>query len=185
LTASTWILVSWAFAGIHQGWIWFFWRMELHRGRIRLWFGERGFLLFRVGFVLFASVRLLAIIPVALATPQTVSLARWLSLGLIVLSTPPILWGLFSVVAYFGLTRAFGADHFDPVFRGGKLEQRGIFKYVSNSMYTVVLLALYHPGLLLHSRPSLILAAAHHVFVWTHYFCTEKPDMQEIYGDRP
>lgn len=53
--ASTWLILSWVFAGLHQGWVWFFWRMELHRGRIRAWFGERGFLLLRVGFVLFAS----------------------------------------------------------------------------------------------------------------------------------
>lgn len=24
--------------------------------------------------------------------------------------------------------------------------------------------------------------AAHFAFVWVHYFCTEKPDMKEIYG---
>jgi hypothetical protein len=100
------LILSWVFAGLHQGWVWFFWRMELHRGRIRAWFGERGFLLLRVGFVLFASSR------------------------------------------------------------------------------TVVLLVLYHPGLLLHSRLGLIAAAANHVLVWTHYFCTERPDMREIYGPR-
>jgi hypothetical protein len=61
---------------------------------------------------------------------------------------------------------------------------RGIFRYVPNSMYTVVLLAIYYPGLALQSWPALFVAATHHAFVWCHYFCTEKPDMKEIYPPR-
>jgi len=179
---TKWLLVSWIFAALHQGWIWFFWRQELYRGQITSWFGPRGFLIFRIGFVVFATARLVSLIPISLATSGTLFMPRWLPLGLIVITTPPILWGLFSVVAYFGVTRAFGADHFDEIYRGGTLEIRGIFKYVPNSMYTVVLLALYHPGLLMSSRLGLIAALAHHLFVWTHFFCTERPDMREIYG---
>ena len=33
-------------------------------------------------------------------------------------------------------------------------------------------LELYH---------GIISALAHHILVWTHYFCTEKPDLKEIY----
>lgn len=86
------------------------------------------------------------------------------------------------VFAYFGITRPFGADHFDPAYRRAPLETRGIFKYVPNSMCVVVLLVLYHPGLLWHSSLGLVAAASHHAFVWCHYFCTERPDMREIYG---
>ena len=148
------------------------------------WFGPAGFTIFRIGFVAFASCRLLLLIPISMATAETASVPRTLSVGLIVVTTPFILWGLYSVFAYFGANRAFGADHFDPAYRQGILEKRGIFKYIPNSMYTVVLLALYHPGLLWHSWPGLIAAGAHHALVWTHYFCTEKPDMKEIYGAR-
>jgi hypothetical protein len=183
-SASTWMLFSWIMAALHQGWVWFFWRLELHLGRISAWFGAAGFLLFRIGFVLFASTRFLALIPISHATADALALPTWLCWGLIVVTTPPILWGLYSVFAYFGLTRAFGADHFDPAYRGASLETRGIFRYVPNAMYTVVLLAIYHPGLLFQSRLGLIAAAAHHAFVWTHYFCTEKPDMKSIYGSR-
>jgi len=182
--AGNWILVSWIFAALHQGWVWFFWRLELYRGRISRWFGSSGFLIFKLGFVLFASIRLLSLVPISLGSAGTLPMPRWLSLGLIVLTAPAIGWGLFSVVAFFGITRAFGADHFDPKYRGGRLERRGIFRYVPNAMYTVVLLALYHPGLLVHSGPGLVTALAHHLFVWTHYFCTERPDMKEIYGVR-
>ena len=182
LSAREMILLSWIFAALHQGWVAFFWRTELYLGKISAWFGPAGFKIFRIGFVVFALCRLLLLIPISLATADTAAIPRALSVGLIVVTTPFILWGFYSVFAYFGATRAFGADHFDPAYRQADLEQRGIFKYIPNSMYTVVLLVLYHPGLLWHSWPGLIAAAAHHALVWTHYFCTEKPDMEEIYG---
>ena len=181
LDANTWLIISWAFAALHQGWIAVFWRLELLGQRVTKKLGRSGFVIFRIGFVLFASVRLLAIIPISFATPDTIAIPPWLSSGLIVVTTPLILWGLYSVAAYFGFTRAFGADHFDPAYRTLGVERRGIFKYVSNSMYTVVLLALYHPGLLVHSYMGLVVAAGHHALVWTHYFCTERPDMAAIY----
>ncbi|MDH3230129.1 MAG: hypothetical protein OEN55_10080 [Alphaproteobacteria bacterium] len=185
LSAREMILLSWTFAALHQGWIVFFWRTELYYGKISAWFGPAGFAIFRIGFVAFASCRLLLLIPISMATAETASIPRVVSVALIAVTTPFILWGLYSVFVYFGATRAFGADHFDPAYRKGSLEQRGIFKYIANSMYTVVLLLLYHPGLLWHSWPGLITAAAHHALVWTHYFCTEKPDMKAIYGARP
>lgn len=182
LTAGEMIGLSWIFAALHQGWIVFFWRLELYFGKIRTLFGPAGFTIFRIGFVTFAGMRLLLLIPISLATADTASLPRALSLGLIVATTPLILWALYSVHTYFSVNRAFGADHFDPAYRGGTLERRGIFKYIPNAMYTVILLVLYHPGLLWDSGPGLIAAAGHHALVWTHYFCTEKPDMREIYG---
>lgn len=184
LSAREMILLSWLFAGLHQGWIAFFWRMEYYLGKIRAWFGQAGFTIYRIGFVTFASVRLLLLIPISMATAGTASLPGELAVALIVASTPFILWAGYSVHAYFGVNRAFGADHFDPAYRGGRLETRGVFKYIPNAMYTVVLLVIYHPGLLWDSGPGLVAAAAHHALVWTHYFCTEKPDMQEIYGPK-
>ena len=181
LSAVMWLLLSWILAALHQGWVWFFWRFELYGGKITERFGPKGFLLYRIGFVLLALTRLLAIILVALAAPGTLDVPRWLSIGFIGITTPFIIWGIYSVAVYFGVTRAFGADHFDERYRGGALEKRGIFKYVPNTMYTVILLALYHPALLAGSRLGLIAALANHLFVWTHYLCTERPDMKEIY----
>jgi hypothetical protein len=178
----TWVVFSWVLAALHQGWIWFFWRMELYKKAISGRFGDRGFAMFRVGFGMLILTRLFTVIPISMATPDSLSMPHWLSLGFIVITTPFIIWGMYCVVAYFGMTRAFGADHFFESYRGGTLERRGIFKYIPNSMYTVVLLALYHPGFLLNSRLGLITALAHHLFVWTHYFCTERPDMKEIYS---
>jgi hypothetical protein len=114
MSAREMILLSWIFAALHQGWIVFFWRTELYFGKISAWFGPAGFTIFRIGFVAFASCRLLLLIPISIATAQTASIPRFLSVALIVITTPFILWGLYSVFVYFGATRAFGADHFDP-----------------------------------------------------------------------
>lgn len=129
-----------------------------------------------------ASLRMLTLIPIALATPDTLPVPYAVSIALIIVTTPFILWACYSTIAYFGLSRLCGADHFDPEYRGGSLEKRGIFKYIPNSMYAVAMLMIYHPGLICHSTLGLIAPATQHAFLWTHYFCTEKPDMREIYG---
>ena len=184
LSAFEWILLSWILAGLFQAWIMLFWRLELYYGTISKRLGKAGFLVFRVGFIALGSLRFLTLIPIARLTAAPESIPDYVTIPLIVATTPFILWGLYSVFFYFGANRAFGADHFDPAYRNAPLETRGIFKYIPNSMYTVILIGLYHPGLFFHSPLGLIAAAAHHALVWTHYFCTEKPDMQYIYGSR-
>lgn len=182
LSAFEWIAVSWILAGLFQSWIMLFWRLELYHGAISRRLGKAGFTVFRAGFITLGSLRFLTLIPIAALSAAPGSMPGYLTVPLIVVTTPFILWGLYSVFFYFGANRAFGADHFDPAYRNGTLETRGIFKYIPNSMYTVVLLALYHPGLFFHSPLGLFAAAAHHALVWTHYYCTEKPDMRFIYG---
>ena len=58
----------------------------------------------------------------------------------------------------------------------------GIFKYLRNGMYTVGLLLLWIPGLILCSKGAIIAALFHHIYVWVHYYTVEKPDMDVIYG---
>lgn len=182
LTTFELIAISWILAGIHQFWIAFFWRTEFYLGLISRWMGDKGFLIYRIGFVVFALSRLLLVIPISISSAHTLFISPWISMSFILIPTPFILWGIYSVVFYFGLTRAFGADHFDPSYRNKTLEIRGIFKYIPNSMYTIILLVLYQPGLFFNSKLGIIAAFIHHAFVWTHYFCTEKPDIKEIYG---
>jgi hypothetical protein len=182
LSACWWLAISWIFAGAHQFYIVFNWRLELHHKKISAWFGKAAFPIYRTVFYILGSTRMLLLIPVSIATYGTLPIPYEVSIALIIVTTPFILWACYSTVFYFGLNRLVGADHFDPKYRGGTLEKRGIFKYIPNSMYTVALLMIYHPGLICHSTLGLIGAAVQHAFVWTHYFCTEKPDMQVIYG---
>jgi hypothetical protein len=184
LSACGWLAISWILAGVHQFYIVFCWRMEFHHQKIGAWLGKAAFPVYRAGFYIIATARLLPLIPISLATTYTLPVPYAVSIVLIIVTTPFILWACYSTIAYFGLSRLCGADHFDPEYRGGALEKRGIFKYIPNSMYAVAMLMIYHPGLFWHSTLGLIAAAAQHAFLWTHYFCTEKPDMKEIYGTK-
>ena len=49
-------------------------------------------------------------------------------------------------------------------------------------MYTFGLLVVWLPGLLAASKTALLSAAFSHVYIWVHYYCTERPDMRRIYG---
>jgi len=48
----------------------------------------------------------------------------------------PAIYLLYSVIRYFGFTRALGADHFDEKYRMLPLVRRGIFRFTDNGMYT-------------------------------------------------
>lgn len=176
------IALSWLFVGLMQLWIAAGWRLELHFGALHAWFGRSAFGVFRAGFVLFAVPRLALLVPIAASSPGTLAMPLPLRVALVVVTTPFILWGVYSFVRYFGVDRIFGADHFDPAYRSASLETRGIFAYVGNAGYAVVLTLIYHPALFFDSWLGLLTAAAHHALVWISYFCTEKPDMREIYG---
>jgi len=183
LTAGKWLVLSWICAFMHQFWVALFWRTELYGGHITKKFGKKGFTIYRAGFVALGFVRLFSIIPISYLTRGSLHINPQLSYGIIIFTTPLILWALYSVIFYFGINRAFGADHFSKRYREETLELRGTYRFIPNSMYSVVLLLLYHPALLYLSTEGLAAALIHHIFVWVHYFCTEKPDMDEIYGE--
>ena len=88
----------------------------------------------------------------------------------------------YSVTRYFTYRRAVGIDHFDPSYRNEPLVRHGIFRFTPNAMYTFGLLILWVPGLLAASAAALLAALFSHVYIWVHYFCTERPDMHHIYA---
>ena len=183
-SSGEWVALAWIFAGIFQAWVAFFWRMELYGRWITNKFGNPGFLLHQVGYGVLGLIRFALLIPICISTKNTLPVSPLVSITIIVVTTPPILWALYSAAVHFGFTRAAGADHFIPHYREGGFEKKGLYKYVPNVMYTIALFGLYHAGLFWFSTLGLVVAASHHVFVWVHYFCTERPDIREIYGDR-
>lgn len=183
-TSTEWVALSWIFAGIFQAWVAFFWRMELYGRWVTNKLGKAGFILHQAGYGALGLVRFALLIPICLSTKNTLPISPILLIAIIVVTTPPILWALYSATVHFGFKRAAGADHFFiRHYRESGFEKKGLYKYVPNVMYTVALFGLYHAGLFWFSALGLIVAASHHAFVWTHYFCTEKPDIREIYGD--
>ena len=53
------------------------------------------------------------------------------------------IYAMYSVMRYFGMARAAGADHFDPKYRDMPLVRDGIFRYTSNGMYVYAFLLFW------------------------------------------
>jgi hypothetical protein len=86
------------------------------------------------------------------------------------------------VKRYFGLTRAFGIDHFDAFYRSLPFVRKGIFRFTRNGMYVYGFLILWVPALWFASLAALSVALFNHLYIWVHYFATELPDIRRIYG---
>lgn len=166
----------------HQVYVWWVWRFELFRQSFTLRLGLRAFDIYAGLFSLFFAGRLVTVILLAVSNRSTLSVSpelAWLAAAVIV---PWVVYLCYSVGKYFTVRRAYGFDHFDPGFREPMVRQ-GIFRYSGNAMYIFGLMILYIPGLLLLSEAALIVALFNHLYIWVHYFCTERPDMDVIYGD--
>ena len=60
--------------------------------------------------------------------------------------------------------------------------KEGIFRYTSNGMYVFGFLLLWVPALWYASAAGICAALFNHLYIWVHYYTTEKPDMRRIYG---
>ena len=179
---KTWFLLAVAVPVVHQFYVWLCWRTELHYSLITKLFGRAGFALFSVGFLVLLVSRLILITFLAISNRNSIGANVIVLWGLSILFWLISLYVFYCILRYFTLRRAMGADHFDASYRSAGLVREGIFKYTSNAMYTVGLLFLWIPGLLFSSKAALAVALFSHVYVWVHYYCTEKPDMKRIYG---
>ncbi|MCP4380661.1 MAG: hypothetical protein GY798_04445, partial [Hyphomicrobiales bacterium] len=94
----------------------------------------------------------------------------------------PALYLFYSVKRYFSFTRALGADHFDASVRDLPFVRQGIFRFTSNGMYVFGFLLLWVPGFWWASSAALTAALFNHIYIWVHYYATERPDMKRIYG---
>lgn len=156
--------------------------MELAHNTLSSTFGSNGFTLFKVGFAILILIRPLSITLLAVSNANTLDAAPFLAYLLTVILLIPSIYLFYSVKKYFGINRAFGEDHFKPdKYKNDGIIKKGIFKYTNNGMYVYGFLILYVPGLLLLSEAALALALFNHLYIWVHYYFTEKPDMEFIY----
>jgi protein-S-isoprenylcysteine O-methyltransferase Ste14 len=79
------------------------------------------------------------------------------------------------------MVRASGADHFDPKYRELPLVKEGIFRFTDNGMYIYAFLLFWAIATGFNSAAALIVAAFSHVYIWVHFYATEKPDMGFLY----
>ncbi len=180
-SAEIWFWVAVTTAILHQGYVWIAWRLELHAGAVTRAFPHMSFRLFKALFAVLGLSRLI-VLPLAVANRGTLELPGVVQWGVSAVFLALSGYLFYSVLRYFGIDRAAGADHFDPEARTWPLVNDGIFRYSSNGMYVFGFLLLWVPGFVLESSGALVVAAFHHAYIWVHYHCTEKPDMEVIYG---
>ena len=124
-----------------------------------------------------ASLILLAIADHdSFALPNVARVAIGAGLGL------PAFYTLYSVVRYFGMARAAGIDHFDERYRNELLVRQGAFRYSCNAMYSFGCLAVCVIAVGGASWAAVVVAMFSHAYIWIHYCCTERPDMELVYA---
>ncbi len=185
INTESWLWLSIAVPVIHQTYVLLVWRIELHTRTFSTLLGtDKAFKLYAAGFSLLFVSRLIAIIFLSLSNKGSLEVDPVITYLIAALITPFVLYLFYSVKKYFTIERAYGIDHFDEEY-SEPYEKKGIFKYTDNGMYVFGLMILYFPGLLMLSEAALLAALFNHVYIWVHYYFTERPDMIEIYGKAP
>lgn len=185
ISTGAWLAVALVAPILHQLYVWFVWRAELHHSLISRWFGkEKGFRYYAVGFYLLFLARPLSIILVALSNKGSLDLNPLIAFTLAAVLFMPWLYLQYSVHKYFGMDRALGLDHFDPSYHNLPFVREGMFRYTDNAIYTFAFLILWILGLVFLSRAALLAALFNHLYIWVHYYCTELPDIYAIYGKK-
>ncbi|MFA3916777.1 methyltransferase [Ruegeria hyattellae] len=172
-----WIAV--AFPVLHQVWVWLAWRLELKASMVSRSIGFAGYLM--VFFLLFAG-RFLSLAWLAFLDHGSLGFAPMLVALLTLLLLLPGLYAMYSVKRYFGMSRAAGGDHFDQNFRYMPLVKEGIFRFTDNGMYFYAFLLFWAIAIGFNSAAAVVAAAFSHAYIWVHFYATEKPDMEYLYG---
>ena len=181
----TWFWIAIAIPIFHQTYVWLIWRIELYQKTFTSRYGvSRSFKIYVAGFVVLFVSRLISIITLAVSSRDTLLMNLYFSYLLAAVIILVVIYLFYSIKQFFTIERAFGIDHFvkdynEPYVKGG------IFRFTNNGMYVYGLMILYLPGLLLFSKAALVVALFNHIYIWIHYYCTERPDMKVIYGEIP
>ncbi|MGB2783501.1 MAG: methyltransferase [Atribacterota bacterium] len=185
ISTTAWFRIAIAIPIFHQVYVWIIWRLELYNSTFTSRYGvQRAFKIYSAGFSLLFVCRMISIIILAMSNQGSLSVNPLYTYLIAALITPVIIYLFYSVIRYFTFERAFGIDHFDKNYNQPYVKE-GIFRYTDNGMYVYGILVLYLPGLLLLSKTALIVALFNHLYIWVHYYCTERPDMKVIYGKTP
>lgn len=184
LTAAQWAKLSIFLAIAHQVVVAIVFRLQLHRGVLTRIFGARDLEIWTKIFLPLLVARPITIILTGWADDTSLNEPRWaewlVGLALIGLAG----WVMHSVFRHFTIRRAVGGDHFRDEIAAMPMVNEGAFKYTSNAMYGLAFCGLWGVALLFDSWNALVVALFQHCYIWVHWYCTEKPDMEWIYGDR-
>ena len=184
LSTVFWFWSSIAIAIIHQLYVWFVWRMQLHLQLISRWFGKNAFFIYSIFFIILLIARVLFVFILGYANRNTWSINAILGYVLTVIILVPAIYTFYSVKKYFTLKRALGIDHFDSKYRELGMVRGGIYKYTSNAMYIYGAMVIFIPALVFRSKAALLSAFFNYAYLWVHYYTLELPDMKRIYFNR-
>jgi hypothetical protein len=184
LSTATWMALAVFLPVIHQFYVVLLWRGELYYNWLSKSLGERAFSIWAVGFMALFLTRPITILALGIADQGSLPIPLWLNIPLVISCILVCLYMAYSFGKFFGVKRALGMDHFQPeLYRELPFVREGIFKWSSNAMYSYAFLGLWLIGLVFQSRAALLGALFNHIYIWAHYYFTELPDMQAIYGD--
>ena len=184
ISTQAWFWFAIAVPVAHQIVVGVIWRGQLYHNWMTRAFGEKGFLVYKIIFTILFAARPISIILLGISNRNTLSLNPILAYVLAGILFIPVAYGMYSVIHYFGIDRAYGIDHFEPeVYRDELFVKQGLFKYTDNAMYKFVFLILWAIALAFLSKAALLVAAFSHLYIWVHFYFTELPDIRHIYGE--
>ena len=182
ISTPEWFWLAVALAIVHQVYVWFCWRTQLHGSWLTRVFGKQGFPVYAVGFSILGISRVVAVFILAISNRDTLAADLTALRILAIIALIPAVYLFYSVKRYFSFKRALGIDHFDEAYRSMPFVRKGIFRFTRNGMYTYGFLLLWVPALWYASIAALCVALFNHMYIWVHYYSTEFPDIKRIYG---
>ena len=182
ISTKTWLIYSVGIAIVHQIYVLLVWRLELYYSSISKFLGKAGFKFYTAGFSIMFISRSMLILALSISSRNSLQINPIIAYLIAFIFLLIALYLIYSVLRYFGLKRAYGIDHFDESYRNKKFVKRGIFRFSNNAMYKFGFLFIWIPGLLLLSKPAIIVALFQHIYIWVHFYFTELPDMKNIYS---
>ncbi len=180
--SQDWAMCSIVLAVVHQVIVAIVFRFELYKGLMTRVFQHRAMKVWAVIFLPLLIARPITIIIVGWTDTNPITEFQWIErlVGTLLILLAVVT--MHSVIKYFTIRRALGADHFDNDVIAMPLVAEGMFKYTSNGMYGVVFLGLWGIALVFGSWNALIVAFFQYTYIWVHMYLTEQPDMDRIYG---
>ena len=180
-----WLWIAVGCAVLHQVYVWFCWRTELHARLLTRLLEKRAFPVYAFGFALIGFLRTAAVLLLAISNRNTMPGSLIMLRALALLLFLPSLYLFYSVVRFFTFRRALGIDHFEKSSQSAPFVREGIFRYTPNGMYIYGFLLLWAVALWYASLAALGAALFNHIYIFVHYYATELPDMKRIYGKSP
>jgi hypothetical protein len=181
-TAHGWAVLSIALAVLHQVMVAVVFRLQLHRNLMTRMFGARDMQVWAIMFLPLLVARPLSLIMTGWADTVPLTGLRWAEVGLGLVLLAVAGWAMHSVIVHFTIPRALGGDHFRDSYAAMPLVREGAFRYTANAMYGLIFLGLWGIALLFGSWNAFVVALFQHGYIWVHMYCTERPDMERIYG---